>query len=124
MIKTKRIYDPPSDKDGKRILVDRLWPRGIKKDAARIDEWLKDLAPTNELRKWFGHDPENWAEFKQKYKKELKRQAEALNRLRKDSKRGRVTLLFAAKDKEHNNAVALKDPRMVFTATCRFVTVS
>ena len=109
MIKTKRIYDPPSDKDGKRILVDRLWPRGIKKDAARIDEWLKDLAPTNELRKWFGHDPENWAEFKQKYKKELKRQAEALNRLRKDSKRGRVTLLFAAKDKEHNNAVALKE---------------
>jgi uncharacterized protein YeaO (DUF488 family) len=109
MIKVKRIYDSPSRGDGKRILVDRLWPRGVKKDEAKIDEWLKDIAPSDALRKWFGHDPRKWPAFREKYKKELQERSETIGRLRKEAKRGRVTLLFAAKDPEHNNAVVLKE---------------
>lgn len=109
MIALKRIYDPPSRTDGKRILVDRLWPRGLQKDAAKIDEWLKDIAPSDALRKWFGHDPGKWPAFKEKYRKELRDKSEMIVRLRKEAKRGRVTLLFAAKDSEHNNAVVLKE---------------
>ncbi|BCB96853.1 hypothetical protein JZK55_17750 [Dissulfurispira thermophila] len=109
MLKLKRIYDPPSKGDGKRILVDRLWPRGVKKEEARIDEWLKDIAPSDELRKWFSHDPSKWEEFKRRYKAELKDQGELIERLRAEAKRGTVTLLYAAKDKEHNNAVVLKE---------------
>ncbi|GLI38129.1 DUF488 domain-containing protein [Geobacter hydrogenophilus] len=109
MIRLKRIYDPPAPDDGTRILVDRLWPRGIAKDEARLDEWLKEIAPSNELRKQFCHDPERWAEFRASYRRELGANAELLDRLRKLAREGTVTLLFAAKDEEHNNAVVLKE---------------
>ncbi|MFN3480078.1 MAG: DUF488 domain-containing protein, partial [Thermodesulfovibrionales bacterium] len=105
----KRICDPPSKDDGKRILVDRLWPRGIKREEARIDEWLKDIAPSDELRKWFSHEPSKWQEFRKRYKKELEGKGELLERLRGEAKKGSITILFAAKDKEHNNAVVLKE---------------
>ena len=109
MIMIKRIYDPPSQGDGKRILVDRLWPRGIKKVEARIDEWLKDIAPSDNLRKWFAHDPAKWPAFREKFRKELADRKDILERIRKEASRGTVTLLFSAKDTEHNNAVALKE---------------
>ena len=109
MIKLKRIYDPFSREDGKRILVDRLWPRGIKREHAHIDEWLKDIAPSNALRKWFSHEPSRWGEFKKNYNEELKGKEELLKRLLADSRKGTVTLLFGAKDIEHNNAVVIKE---------------
>lgn len=109
MVKVKRIYDPPSPEDGKRILIDRLWPRGIKKEEARMDEWLKDIAPSSELRKWFSHDPEKWEGFRERYRKELKDKSDLIGKIRGESKKGTVTLLFSAKDKEHNNAVVLKE---------------
>jgi uncharacterized protein YeaO (DUF488 family) len=109
MIQIKRIYDSASPQDGRRILVDRLWPRGIKKDKAAISEWLKDIAPSNELRKWFSHDPAKWAEFKKKYQKELKNKSVILKRIREDALRETVTLLYAAKNGEFNNAAVLKD---------------
>ena len=110
MIKLKRVYDDPSSADGERLLVDRLWPRGLKKEKAHLDDWLKDLAPSDELRKWFAHDPERWEEFQQRYSDELedpdnKSQIEALL---KKARQGTVTLVFAAKDEEKNNAVVLK----------------
>ena len=108
-ISIKRAYDPASDADGVRVLVDRLWPRGVSKASARIHQWLKDLAPSNGLRKWFGHDPARWDEFRKRYFKELSGQAEALAELRKLARRGRVTLVYAAKDEEHNDAVALRE---------------
>ncbi len=108
MLRTKRIYDEPSEDDGLRVLVDRLWPRGISKEKAKIDRWEKDLAPTNELRRWFGHDPEKWGEFLQRYRAELAGKEEVLARLRQEAGEGTVTLLYAAKDEEQNNAVALK----------------
>lgn len=109
MLKLKRIYDPPSKGDGKRVLVDRLWPRGIRKEDARVDEWLKDIAPSDELRRWFSHDPSKWEEFKRRYKEELKDKREIIERLKTEAKKGMVTLLYAAKDEEHNNAVVLKE---------------
>lgn len=109
MIKIKRVYDPPSKDDGKRILVDRLWPRGINKEKAKIDEWLKDIAPSDELRKWFSHEPSRWQEFRARYRKELKGKTALIERIRKEAKKGTVTLLFAAKDREHNNAIVLKE---------------
>ncbi len=109
MVKTKRIYDPPAAGDGTRILVDRLWPRGLTKEDARIDEWLKEIAPSNELRKWFGHDPAKWKEFRSKYLEELRQQGPLLEELKGKARRGTVTLLFAAKDADHNNAVVLKE---------------
>ena len=109
MLKIKRIYDPVSRDDGKRILVDRLWPRGIKKDQARIDEWLKDIAPSDELRKWFSHDPSKWREFKRRYIKELKDKSNLIENLRAEAKKGNITLLFSARDIEHNNAVVLME---------------
>ncbi|NJD57710.1 MAG: DUF488 domain-containing protein [Nitrospirae bacterium] len=109
MIKLKRVYDPYADSDGKRILVDRLWPRGIKKEAARLDLWLKDIAPSDALRKWFSHDPSRWQEFKKRYRKELADSQETISDLRRESRRKTVTLLFSAKDTERNNAVALKE---------------
>ena len=105
----KRIYEPPVPEDGKRILVDRLWPRGLSKDDARLDEWLKEVAPSDELRRWFGHDPAKWEEFRRRYRQELKTQGEILERLRNEARKGTVTLLFAAKDEERNNAVVLKE---------------
>lgn len=110
MIKLKRAYEKPSRSDGRRLLVDRLWPRGLKKEAAHLDDWLKDLAPSDELRQWFAHDPKRWEEFQQRYIEELedpdhKSQIEALlQKARQDT----VTLVFAAKDEEKNNAVVLK----------------
>lgn len=109
MIRLKRIYDPVSEEDGRRILVDRLWPRGLSKDAARIDEWLKDLAPSDELRKWFSHDLTKWQEFRKKYIKELLEKQDMIAKLRAEARNKTITLLFAARDIEHNNAVVLKE---------------
>ncbi len=109
MLKIKRAYDPPSSKDGKRVLIDRLWPRGLKKEDARIEEWLKDLAPSTDLRKWFGHEPARWAGFQQRYRDELDGNGEAVGQLRALLGKGRVTLLYGAHDEMHNNAVALAD---------------
>jgi uncharacterized protein YeaO (DUF488 family) len=103
----KRAYEPPAKTDGTRILIDRLWPRGVTKARARIDLWLKELAPSTELRKWFGHDPEKWPEFQKKYRAELKGNP-ALSELRKRCREGDVTLVYAAKDELHNDAVVLK----------------
>lgn len=110
-LKIKRIYDPPEVSDGKRFLVDRLWPRGVAKDQARIDEWLKEIAPSDQLRKLFHHKPERWEEFQKRYREELQspEKQEMIKRLQVLAKKGTVTLLFAAKDTEHNNAVALAD---------------
>lgn len=108
-VQLKRAYDPPSPRDGTRILVDRLWPRGISKAKARIDLWLKDVAPSTNLRQWFGHDPARWSEFRRRYRAELKRQPEALVRLRTLARQGRVTLVFGARDARRNQAVVLKD---------------
>jgi uncharacterized protein YeaO (DUF488 family) len=109
MIKIKRVYDPVSRGDGKRILVDRLWPRGLRKENAKIDEWLKEIAPSNQLRKWFGHDPAKWPEFRKRYAAELAKNSELLEELGIEAGKGIVTLLFAAKDAAHNNAVVLKE---------------
>ena len=109
MIRIKRVYDLPAPDDGRRVLVDRLWPRGVAKNEARIDEWLKEIAPSDELRKWFGHDPARWQEFRKRYREELKRHGELLEKLRAEAIKGTVTLLFAAKDTEHNNAVVLQE---------------
>jgi uncharacterized protein YeaO (DUF488 family) len=109
MVEVKRIYDPPSPDDGKRILVDRLWPRGVRKDNAAIDEWLKEIAPSNELRKWFGHDPARWEEFRKRYAKELESKRDLLKRLQAESRKGTLTLLFAAKDSTHSNAEVIRE---------------
>ena len=108
-IQIKRAYEKPSKQDGKRILIDRLWPRGITKVDAKIDIWLKDIAPSSELRKWFGHDPKRWDEFKSRYLKEIKNNKEVLSELNKIVEIGKTTLIYSAKDEEHNNAVVLKD---------------
>ena len=108
MIQIKRAYDKPDNDDGVRILVDRLWPRGIKKEGLKLDYWLKEVAPSDELRKWFGHDPEKWAEFRRRYSGELEQNPEQLKPIRDAAEQGTVTLIYSAKDEEHNNAVALK----------------
>lgn len=105
----KRIYEPASPADGQRVLVDRVWPRGISRDAARLTLWLKEIAPTAELRKWFGHLPERWAAFQQRYREELSANTEAVVRLRALLKQGDVTLLYGARDTEHNQAVVIRD---------------
>lgn len=109
MIKVKRIYEPLDRDDGFRVLVDRVWPRGVRKDEARVDLWLKDVAPSTELRRWFGHDPTKWAEFCRRYRAELKQHADALAMLRNKADGRVVTLVYAARDPEHNNAVALAE---------------
>ncbi len=108
-IHLKRIYEEPEKNDGFRVLVDRAWPRGVKKEDARLDLWLKDVAPSKELRKWFGHDPEKWAEFRERYFRELDENPEAREQLEDKARQGTLTLLFAAKDERFNNAVALKE---------------
>jgi uncharacterized protein YeaO (DUF488 family) len=108
-IATKRVYEPAAESDGQRVLVDRLWPRGIKKDDAKLDLWLKDIAPSDELRRWFGHDPERWTEFRKRYREELKGKGDAIEELRGLLAKGKVTLLFGAHDEQHNNAVVLVD---------------
>ncbi len=109
MIKIKRIYDSASPDDGKRIYIDRLWPRGMKKEEVKIDEWLKEISPSDDLRKWFGHDPSKYEEFKKRYKKELEKHLDILERIKKEGKRKTVTLLFSAKDEEHNNATVMRE---------------
>ncbi len=106
----KRAYDPPGSQDGTRILVDRLWPRGVSKQKAKIDLWLKEIAPSDSLRKWFNHDPDKWEGFKEKYYRELTSdQNEQMAKLKSTAEKGRVTLVFGAKDERFNNAVALKE---------------
>src|SRR5690554_6174397 len=105
----KRVYDPPAKGDGKRVLVDRLWPRGIRKADAALDLWLKEVAPSAELRKWFGHDPEKWTMFRRRYLSELEQRGEEIARLRELGGSGQVTLLYGAKDEERNQAVVLKE---------------
>jgi len=108
-VQLKRVYEKPGKKDGFRILVDRLWPRGMTKEKAAVDLWLKNIAPSTELRKWFGHDPEKWKEFQKKYLKELKENKQAVSVLKEHLKEGPVTLLYGAKDEVHNEAKVLKD---------------
>jgi len=109
MIRVKRIYETASADDGFRVLVDRIWPRGVKKAAAAVDLWLRDVAPSTELRTWFSHDPAKWAEFRRRYHAELRRQGEAVALLQRKQAEGSLTLLFSAHDPLHNNAVALKE---------------
>ena len=109
MIRLKRAYDEPSKQDGMRILVERLWPRGVSKEKAVVDLWLKDLAPSTELRKWYGHDPEKWDEFRKRYWSELGEKGDLLMLLKHRTTEGTVTFVFAASDEERNSAVALKE---------------
>jgi uncharacterized protein YeaO (DUF488 family) len=108
MIHVKRVYDTAESNDGAQYLVDRIWPRGIKKEVLRLTDWLKDLAPSDGLRRWFGHDPAKWDEFQRRYFAELDRNRKAWQPLLEAARRGNVTLLYGARDTEHNNAVALK----------------
>ncbi len=108
-IRIKRVYEKPDKDDGIRILVDRLWPRGLTKEKAGIDLWLKDIAPSAELRKWFGHDPEKWDEFRKRYRNELEEDQDQVALLKDQIRKGMVTLVFGAKDEEHNQAVVLKE---------------
>lgn len=105
----KRAYDPPSPRDGTRVLVDRLWPRGVKKAEAHITQWMKEIAPSNELRKWFGHDPERWDEFRRRYKAELAGKTEVVGELRELARQGPLTLVYSARDEAHNQAVVLRE---------------
>jgi uncharacterized protein YeaO (DUF488 family) len=109
MIYLKRAYDKPSSRDGLRVLVERLWPRGVRKDEAKIDLWLKDVAPSAELRKWFHHAPEKWKEFRKRYWSELAKKGDLLTLLKHRTAEGPVTFVFAASDEEHNSALALKE---------------
>jgi len=109
MIKLKRVYEPIEEEDGVRILVERLWPRGMKKEDANITLWLKDIAPSPELRKWYGHDPDKWPEFKKRYKQELKENEEIVSELREKAKEHVLTFVYAAKDEERNSALVLKE---------------
>jgi uncharacterized protein YeaO (DUF488 family) len=108
-IKIKRAYESPGDSDGCRILVDRLWPRGISKEKAKVDFWPKELAPSTELRRWYGHDPEKWSEFKSRYAAELNGNPEPVNKLLKYVRKGKVTFVYSSKEQRLNNAVALKE---------------
>src|SRR5437762_10379163 len=108
MILLKRAYEPPSASDGQRILVERLWPRGLSKSKAAIDLWLKQIAPSPELRTWFSHDPAKWKGFRERYRKELQKHPEAIDQLRAKARKGKVTFVYAAKDERHNSALVLK----------------
>ena len=113
-IKIKRVYEQPDKNDGMRILVDRLWPRGLTKEKAGVDLWLKDIAPSTELRKWFNHDPDKWDEFKKRYLIELKENTEQVWLLKQELEKGVVTLVYGAKDKERNEALVLQDNSALF----------
>lgn len=108
-IRIKRAYDEPSADDGYRLLIDRLWPRGVSRDRAALDEWNKDLAPSGELRTWFGHDPERFDEFRRRYTAELRDRGEEIDALRRRAEEGPLTLVYAARDAEHNDAVVLAE---------------
>ncbi len=109
----KRVYEDPSPKDGYRVLVDRLWPRGLSKDKAKLDQWMKDIAPSDGLRKWFHNNPSEWAEFRSRYLSELKHHRVDLRSLVTRALHGRVTLIFSSSDERHNNAVVLKQYLMM-----------
>jgi uncharacterized protein YeaO (DUF488 family) len=108
-VKLKRAYEPAAANDGMRILIDRLWPRGITKKRAAIDQWMKDISPSTELRKWFGHDPARWDEFRRRYAQELRKKSDLLDQLRSLAQRGPVTLVYSAHDEKHNDAVELRE---------------
>ena len=108
-INIKRVYEGPKKSDGKRILVDRLWPRGLTKAEAQVNLWLKDIAPSTALRKWFGHQPSKWEGFKKRYSAELERNTEQVSLLERELRAGKVTLVYGAKDQEHNGAIVLKE---------------
>lgn len=108
-VRTKRIYEPAEGGDGYRVLVDRIWPRGISRDRARIDQWVRELAPSDELRQWFGHDPSRFKQFRTRYRKELRAQADQVADLRAHARPGPLTLVYAALDPDHNNAVVLAE---------------
>ena len=107
-IKLKRAYDTPAPEDGMRILVDRLWPRGLSKQRAAIDQWMKDISPSTKLRQWFGHDPSRWDEFRRRYATEVHQHPELLDQLRSLARKGQITLVYSASDEVHNDAVALR----------------
>ena len=107
MIRLKRVYDAPEPDDGVRFLVDQMWPRGVKKEALPLKAWLKEVAPSAELRRWFGHDPDKWPEFQQRYQAELASKPDAVQPIREAARQGNVTLLYSAQDTKHSNAVAL-----------------
>lgn len=107
-IELKRAYEDHEKSDGTRILVDRLWPRGLTKEKAKIDLWLKEIAPSTELRKWFGHDPEKWRRFRGRYQTELKHHLDEVEKIQAEAKKGTVTLIYGARDQKHNEAVVLK----------------
>lgn len=107
MLRLKRVYEPPAHSDGRRILVDRLWPRGLSRKNAAVDEWMKEIAPSAELRRWFGHDPQRWPEFKRRYKHELRAHADLVRVITARASRGTVTLVYGARDEAHNDAVVL-----------------
>jgi uncharacterized protein YeaO (DUF488 family) len=107
-VRLKRAYEPPLESDGTRVLIDRLWPRGLTKDKVAIDRWLRDIAPSTELRRWFGHDPARWHEFEHRYLAELRRHTDLLDELADLARKGTLTLVFGARDEEHNDAVVLR----------------
>lgn len=119
MIAVKRAYDPATADDGARFLVERLWPRGVKKVDLQIDAWLKNLAPTDALRRWFAHDPRKWVEFQRRYRRELDAHSEAWEVLLRAARRGHVTLVYSARDTQHNNAVALREYLVTKTRRAR-----
>jgi uncharacterized protein YeaO (DUF488 family) len=108
-LRLKRAYEPPADSDGYRVLIDRLWPRGVSKEEARLDEWARDLAPSSELRRWFAHDPARFDEFRRRYRRELDEHDEKVRDLRRRARAGRLTLVYGARDTEHNDAVVLAE---------------
>jgi len=108
-VRLKRAYEPPEKQDGARILVDRLWPRGVSKEEAQLDEWIKEIAPSAELRTWFGHDPRRWDEFRERYRAELAEHPETLKDLRRRAREGPITLVYSARDEVHNDAIVLRN---------------
>jgi uncharacterized protein YeaO (DUF488 family) len=108
-VRTKRIYDPAEPGDGYRFLIDHVWPRGVSRERAKLDEWARELAPRDELRRWFDHVPERFDEFRSRYRDELRQQSERVAELRRRARKGRVTIVYAARDREHNNAVVLAE---------------
>ena len=108
-VRAKRAYDPAEDGDGYRILIDHVWPRGVSRERARLDDWARELAPSDELRKWFDHDPGRFAEFRARYRDELADQSQRLEELRRRARRGTLTIVYAARDRQHNNAVVLSE---------------
>jgi uncharacterized protein YeaO (DUF488 family) len=108
-VRAKRAYDPPEDGDGYRVLIDHVWPRGVSRERARLDEWARELAPSDELRKWFDHDPARFAEFRARYRDELRAHPARLEDLRRRATSGRLTIIYAARDRDHNNAVVLTE---------------